>query len=331
MVMAPGGYVFTDYVKFGVPLNALAMLLTVSISYFVWPVQPLELSASNSIVGNLRALPEASQLVSVLTAPGYESVLAAFSDPAANLTLFAPTDAAFAELGAVPDQATLIALLYYHGLSARVPSGALDVLQFPSTLMANASLVSLGDGVPQVLQVARTDLEVDVIFGIPGVPASTASVVRADVECSNGYIHLVDRVFAAPRLISETATTAGLNHFVTALNLTGLLLAVDSVPAVTAFAPTDAAFDAVEGWEDDLDLLRRILRYHVTVDAMYSTLLSDGDQLVTLLGNGTALTISVDADTAAVRVNGADVVLSDILVRNGVMHTIDTVLLPPPA
>ena len=63
---------------------------------------------TNTIVGNAIAIPELSTLVSIVASPGYEEVLNALNNPNANLTLFAPNNAAFAKLPAVPDYETLL-------------------------------------------------------------------------------------------------------------------------------------------------------------------------------------------------------------------------------
>lgn len=98
----------------------------------------------------------------------------------------------------------------------------------------------------------------------------------------------------------------------------------------TVFAPTDEAFAALpEGLleklllEENLDLLVKILTYHVVSGTVLAADITDGD-VATLEGQNVTL------DTAGgVIVNGANVVVADVLASNGVIHVIDAVILPP--
>ncbi len=113
-----------------------------------------------------------------------------------------------------------------------------------------------------------------------------------------------------------------------AASLTGPLM--DAGMSLTVFAPTDAAFAAlpagtVEMLLADPELLGRILQYHVVPTAMLSSALTSGD--VTTL-EGSTVAVVVDEE-GAVTVNGANVILANVKATNGVIHVIDTVLLPP--
>jgi uncharacterized surface protein with fasciclin (FAS1) repeats len=279
---------------------------------------------TNTIVQNALLLPELSTLVSIVASPGYEAVLNALNDPRNNLTLFAPNNAAFAKLPAVPEYETLIAVLYYHVLGVRVPSSALASLQFPSTLMGNASLVNLGPGKTQVLEVIASVRGVDVVFGIPGSVNFTARVTTADVQCSNGVIHIIDTVLIPPTTASSTALTAGLTELAAALTKAGLVSTVDSLTGITVFAPTNEAFARVNWRALPVADLTNVLLYHVVPAVAYSTDLSNGLSVKTL--QGASVTIGVTG--AGVTVNGANVALPNVLIKNGVVHVIDSVLLP---
>eukprot|EP00160_Parvularia_atlantis_P018419 Unigene680_Nuclearia_a/m.2133 Unigene680_Nuclearia_a/g.2133 ORF Unigene680_Nuclearia_a/g.2133 Unigene680_Nuclearia_a/m.2133 type:complete len:311 (+) Unigene680_Nuclearia_a:114-1046(+) len=279
----------------------------------------------NTIVENALELPQLSTLVSIVASPGYENVLAALNDPRNNLTLFAPSNDAFAKLPAVPEYETLLAILYYHVLGVKVRSTSLTPLQFPPTLMANDTLVNLGDGVPQVLEVIRNNNGVQIVFGIPGSPSFTARVTQADIDCSNGIIHIVDLVLLIPPVPSVIATEAGLSELVAALSAAGLVEAVNSLPSITIFAPTNEAFQAV-GWRSlPIETLTQVLLYHVVPDAVaYSNTLTNGLVVKTLQGSTVRITLS----GGGVQVNNANVALPDVLVSNGVVHVIDEVLIP---
>jgi uncharacterized surface protein with fasciclin (FAS1) repeats len=99
----------------------------------------------------------------------------------------------------------------------------------------------------------------------------------------------------------------------------------------TVFAPTDAAFAALPDGtietllSDPTGTLAQILLYHVVGGQALSTDLSDGQTIATLQGEDVTVTIGMNG----VMINGATVVVADILADNGVVHVIDAVLLPP--
>ena len=316
---------FTDYVKFGVPLNALAMILTVVISFYAFPLPPPP--PLPTVMDTVLATPELSRLAALVQSPGYEAVAAQWrSTGASELTLFAPTDSAWDVIPELPDVGTMVEGLYYHTATVRAGSGGADSQQFAPSLMANASWVHLGTNVPQVLHLVREASAMRVVFGVPNTVAGTSHVVRADVDCSNGYVHVVDRVIAIPPKLSVAAAAAGLTNFTSALRLTGLTGEFDTNVAVTMFAPSDTAFAALPGWENDVALLEAYLRTGLVHESQprYSPSLSDGDTLVS--DNGAALEIR--KDDSGLAVNGAAVVLRDLLLQNGVLHTVDSVLGP---
>ena len=98
----------------------------------------------------------------------------------------------------------------------------------------------------------------------------------------------------------------------------------------TVFAPTDEAFAALpEGLleklllEENRDVLVKILTYHVVPGTVLAADVTHGD-VATVEGQD----VTLDT-TAGVTVNGANVVLADVLASNGVIHVIDAVILPP--
>ncbi|TVS04631.1 MAG: fasciclin domain-containing protein [Rhodobacteraceae bacterium] len=96
----------------------------------------------------------------------------------------------------------------------------------------------------------------------------------------------------------------------------------------TVFAPTDDAFAAlpegtVEALLEDIPTLTSILTYHVVPGIVMSGDLSDGMMAETV--NGQSITIGVGE---TVTVDGATVIQADVEASNGVIHVIDTVILP---
>ncbi|QFT61356.1 Uncaracterized surface protein containing fasciclin (FAS1) repeats [Roseivivax halotolerans] len=132
--------------------------------------------------------------------------------------------------------------------------------------------------------------------------------------------------------IVETAQDAGnFTTLLAAAEAAGLVETLTGEGPYTVFAPTDEAFEALpEGTVDELlmeenqDQLTSILTYHVVSGAVMSGDLSDGMEAETV--EGSTVTVSIDGDT--VMVNDATVTSADIEASNGVIHVIDSVLMP---
>ena len=134
--------------------------------------------------------------------------------------------------------------------------------------------------------------------------------------------------------IVDTAVEAGaFNTLVAAVQAAGLVDVLKSEGPFTVFAPTDDAFAALpEGTvesllaEEGLATLTSILTYHVVPGkVMSSDLIGKALEAETASG----MMVSIDATSAAVIVGGATVVAADIETANGVIHVIDSVILPP--
>ena len=144
---------------------------------------------------------------------------------------------------------------------------------------------------------------------------------------------------AAPKRIDIVDTAVGAGAFKTlasALGAAGLVGTMKSAGPFTVFAPTDAAFANLPlGTVEELlkpenkAKLASILTYHVVSGkVMASTVVTmDGKKVATV--NGAEITIKVGKD--GVMVDGAKVTTTDIECTNGVIHIIDSVILPPPA
>jgi uncharacterized surface protein with fasciclin (FAS1) repeats len=132
--------------------------------------------------------------------------------------------------------------------------------------------------------------------------------------------------------IVDTAVAAGsFNTLAAALTAAGLVETLKGAGPFTVFAPTDAAFAALPaGTVEDLlkpenkDKLIAILTYHVVSGAVMSTDLTEGMKAATV--NGAEITITLDGGA---KVNGAVISTADIKASNGVIHVIDSVILPP--
>ena len=251
-------------------------------------------------------------LEAAVLAAGLEGVLAGEGP----FTVFAPTDAAFAALPAgtvealLADIPTLTAILTYHVVGAAAFSGDLSDGQVIATLNGADVTVSL-DG---------------------GVFINDAQVILADIEASNGVVHVIDAVLLppAPITVVDIIVNSEVHNILEAAVLAaGLEGVLAGEGPFTVFAPTDAAFEAlpagtVDALLADIPTLTAILTYHVVGAAAFSGDLSDGQVIATL--NGADVTVSLDG---GVFINDAQVILADIAASNGVVHVIDAVLLPP--
>ena len=136
---------------------------------------------------------------------------------------------------------------------------------------------------------------------------------------------------AQPATIVDIAVGDGrFQTLVTALQAAGLVETLQGEGPFTVFAPTDDAFAKLpEGTVDallkDIPALTGILLYHVVPGNVMAADVVKLDMATTVQGASVAVT--VDGDT--VRINDAQVVITDIAAANGVIHVIDTVLVPP--
>ena len=138
--------------------------------------------------------------------------------------------------------------------------------------------------------------------------------------------------FAADMDIVDTAVANGsFTTLATALTAAGLVETLKGEGPFTVFAPTDAAFAALPaGTVEDLlkpenkDKLVAILTYHVVPGKVMSTDLTEGMKAATV--NGAEVTITLDGGA---KVNGAVISTADVEATNGVIHVIDSVILPP--
>lgn len=129
--------------------------------------------------------------------------------------------------------------------------------------------------------------------------------------------------------IVDTAINAGsFNTLVAAVKAAGLLDTLKGPGPFTVFAPTDDAFaklpkGTVESLLNDIPQLTKILTYHVVADKVMSVDAVNLNSVSTVEGSA----LSIDA-SGGIKVNGATVVTPDVEADNGVIHVIDSVLIP---
>jgi len=129
--------------------------------------------------------------------------------------------------------------------------------------------------------------------------------------------------------VVQTAVSAGsFKTLVAAVQAAGHLEALSGPGPFTVFAPTDEAFaklpaGAVEGLLEDIPKLQAVLKHHVVSGKMMASDVAAKDSVQTLEGDD----ITIDT-TDGVKVDEAHVVKADIATDNGVIHVIDTVMMP---
>ena len=224
-------------------------------------------------------------------------------------TVFAPSDDAFDAFekanpgvlaGLSVDQLT--AVLTYHVVAGKV---------LAKDLVDEGSAVTLG-GSP-------------VLFDLTGgAKVGGAKVVTADIAASNGVIHVIDAIILPPEKdIVETAVAAGsFTKLAEALTAAGLVDTLKGKGPFTVFAPTDAAFAALPAVPTG-DALKSVLLYHVVQGDVSSGELKAGE--VATMSGDNKLTVALGAD---VKIDDAKVTMANIVTKNGIIHVIDTVLVP---
>jgi len=230
-------------------------------------------------------------------------------------TVFAPTDAAFANLppGTVEallnDIPTLTAILTYHVVGDRALSTDLMDGDYITTLNGDSVKVRMMED---------------------KVMIDRAEVTMKDIETNNGVVHVIDAVILPEYTVYDViAGSADHNTLEAAINAAGLDNTLNFEGPFTVFAPTDDAFAALGDVVNDLlgdpeGALTDILLYHVLGDSVRSTMLSDGMMATTL--NGDSITVRFEGDD--VYIDSAKVVIKDIEADNGLVHVIDAVIVP---
>jgi uncharacterized surface protein with fasciclin (FAS1) repeats len=130
--------------------------------------------------------------------------------------------------------------------------------------------------------------------------------------------------------VVDTAIAVGnLTTLVTALQTAGLVDTLNGMGPFTVFAPTDAAFakipkDQLKSLMANKTGLANLLNYHVVPGKVMSTDFKNGMEVRTVQGENLTFTLA----NGGIMVNNAQLVQADIICTNGVIHIIDTVLIP---
>lgn len=235
-------------------------------------------------------------------------------------TVFAPTDDAFAKLpeGTIEtllkpeNKGKLQSILTYHVVAGNVAAADVVKLTSAATVQGQNVDIAVTDGVVKI---------------------DNANVVKTDIHTSNGVIHVIDSVILPEdKNIVELAVEAGsFKTLVAAVQAAGLAETLSGEGPFTVFAPSDEAFAKLpEGTVENLlkpenkDQLAAVLTYHVVPGKVMAADVVKLKSAKTVNGKDVAIAVA----DGTVKLNDANVVATDIESSNGVIHIIDSVILP---
>lgn len=242
------------------------------------------------------------------------------------LTVFAPTDEAFAKLlkqlniskNDLLNHPQLKEILLFHVVSGKVMSKDLTNGMKVPTLNGESLTVNLTNG---------------------AVKINGATVVTPNIEATNGVIHVIDTVLVPsdfvlkpePKTVVDIALADdNFSILVAALKKADLVGALQGKGPFTVFAPTNKAFEdllvALNISANDLlnqPDLAKVLLYHVVPGKIMSKDLTNNLEAATLNGEMVKFDLS-----SGVKVSGSNVTAADMVAGNGVVHVIDKVLVP---
>ena len=257
----------------------------------------------------------------ILIQAAQKAGLADFLSTQNGITVFAPTDAAFrallTDLGAsslddLPVE-TLKKVLMYHVIGQKVMSPELKTGYYPT-------LAKMADN--------SISIYINVNMGV--AINKNVKVTAANIEASNGVIHVIDKVILPPSVVNIALDNDNFSILVQAVVKAGLVEALNGNGPFTVFAPTNEAFNnlfaqlGISGIDAlTAEQLIPILTYHVVSGNVLSSALTNGN--VPTLNPGKSLNVNL---TGGVKINDSEVVVADIQGANGVVHVINKVLLP---
>ncbi|REH56708.1 putative surface protein with fasciclin (FAS1) repeats [Tenacibaculum gallaicum] len=285
------------------------------------PKNIVNVAVADSNLSVLVAALQKADLVSALQADG-------------PYTVFAPTDAAFQvlldsndswnSLDDIPVE-TLKSVLLFHVISGEVKAADLS----------NTYVNTLSTGPNDEMLSLQVEVDGAVEFNGDSKPIAT------DVMASNGVIHTIDKVMLPANVATLALNNSGFTSLVAALtdsrHTTDFVSLLKEDGPYTIFAPTNDAFQALldsnDSWNSLADIpiatLEAVLKYHVFAGGnVQSDELSD-DQEITMF-DGNIVTVDLSSGAKLDTSSGQSVVISltDVQGTNGVIHVVDSVLLP---
>lgn len=281
----------------------------------------VELASATSTLSTLVSAVQKAGLVDALKADG-------------PFTVFAPTNDAFQalldsnsswnSLDDIPVE-TLKTVLMFHVLTSKVKS----------TDLSNVYVNTLATGPND----ENLSLQVETTGGVEF--NGDSKPVTVDVEARNGVVHIIDKVMLPPNVVTLALNNSGFTNLVTALtdsrHTTDFVTVLKGDGPFTVFAPTNRAFEELlatnSSWNSIGDIpiatLDAVLKYHVVNGANVQSKQLTNNQEVTML-SGDKITIDLSSGAKLKTTSNQSVVISstDVQGANGVIHVVDSVLLP---
>jgi transforming growth factor-beta-induced protein len=275
--------------------------------------------AAKSIYDIAKADTNFSILVAGIEKTGLKTTLSGTG----TFTVFAPTNSAFRKLGITLEEinsttdaeeiAEIKSVILFHALGNKVKSTDL------SNSYASTLFTVNGNGVS--LKIAVNPVKIN----------NAANVTTANIEASNGILHIVDEVLIPPTVVDIAINNGGFTSLVAALDKADLVGTLEDSESITVFAPTDKAFSDINFKLADFtkEALAPILTAHVLGTQVRSNQIQNNQQ-VTSLNENVKLTFNT---TMGVKFSGGktsdiSVTTADLQATNGVVHVINKVILP---
>lgn len=285
------------------------------------PVRPpAARDATQTIYEIISEIVNLSTLASLVSSRGQEEILQTL-DGEGPVTLFAPLDSAFDALFADVQPSSITDEELSNTLNYHIVAGRL----------LKRHLIMGGRGVIYSLNGDTIAYKVN---GRQVILNNEALIIKGNIRATNGVIHVIDRVLLpgpSDTIAAKLEEAGNFNTLLELLRATDLLELFEDPNGgpYTLFAPTDEAFAALlaeTGFTipqliTDFAALTSILLYHVVDGVFTSADLADVNSLESVEGES----IAVDGTTLN---SEAEIIEADILASNGIIHTIDAVLVP---
>lgn len=312
----------------GVTINGVSTVTTADVTASNGVVHVVDaVIGLPNIVDHAVANPDFSSLVDALTEGGNTTFTDLLSSTDTDFTVFAPVNAAFTVFDN-PNNNDLANILSYHV----VPGTAAFSDELMSMYVSTAGTNADGDALSMYIRPDANGVEIN----------GSTSVIATDVVATNGVVHAVNQVIDLPTVVTFAVSNPTFSTLVQAL--TDLTPNTDFVSVLSAqdgngddpftiFAPTNDAFDALGNLPDEAGLVP-VLQHHVIAGAnVRSGDLTDGISATTLEGDAITINLPGTGDNIADITDGAGntgigIIDVDIQAYNGVIHVVNTVLLP---
>ncbi len=240
-----------------------------------------------------------------------------------SFTVFAPTNDAFDRLGvdlSTLTDAQLTDILLYHVLGGAIAST--DLME-GQTYASTASTGGPNGTSPSAL-IERAGANVTINGDI--------SVTTADINASNGIIHVIDNVMLPMDVVKIATSNSNFSQLVSALGAANgdLVSVLSGNGPFTVFAPVNAAFQEIAGTVAglDADQLASVLTYHVASGNVRAEDLTDNMEVTSVQTEKFTINLGDPVTITDANGNTSEIILTNVQGTNGVVHVINKVILP---